>query len=288
MNEPTVKESPTFAVVIHEDDRGMCHGANTAFVELSGLGTCTSGSVMVPCPWFSEIIDLTAGHSYDVGVHLTLNSEKKHYRWRPLEARSKSGGLVDSAGFFHPNVPATRASADRGAVEDELRAQIESVLAAGLSPSHLDAHMGCACTPEFIDIYAKLATEYKIPAMLPKSFFDFDPAANWGEYNPEECNRKLGDLNLSWVTQFDAVIETPWRDSSNVDERYDRFFGRLQRGKNFLALHFNAPGEIEFIDPPMGARTRVAEYEYFRSGSVTERLKGIGATLVSFRLLSGN
>ena len=74
------------------------------------------------------------------------------------------------------------------------------------------------------------------------------------------------------MTQFDAVIETPWRDSSSVEERYDRFFGRLQRGKNFLALHFNAPGEIEFIDPPMGARTRVAEYEYFRSGGVTERL----------------
>ena len=288
MNEPTAKQSLTFAVVIHEDDLGMCHGANAAFVELSRLGTCTSGSVMVPCPWFSEIIDLTAGHPYDVGVHLTLNSEKKYYRWRPLEARSKSGGLVDSTGFFHPDVPATRASADRSAVEDELRAQIESALAAGLSPSHLDAHMGCACTPEFIDIYAKLATEYKIPAMLPKTFFDFDPAANWGEYNPEECNRKLGDLDLSWVTQFDAVIETPWRDSSSVEERYDRFFGRLQRGKNFLALHFNAPGEIEFIDPPMGARTRVAEYEYFRSGGVTERLNGIGAMAVSFRRLTGN
>jgi chitin disaccharide deacetylase len=288
MNEPIVKQNPTFAVVIHEDDLGMCHGANAAFVELSELGACTSGSVMVPCPWFSEIIDLTAGHPYDVGIHLTLNSEKQYYRWRPLEARTKSGGLVDSAGFFHPNVPATRASADRGAVEDELRAQIESALAVGLTPSHLDAHMGCACTPEFIDIYTKLATEYEIPAMLPKSFLDFDPAANWGEYNPEKCNRKLGDLDLSWVTQFDAVIETPWRDSSNLEERYHRFFGRLRPGKNFLALHFNTPGEIEFIDPPMGARTRMAEYEYFRSSAVAERLKSIGATPIPFRALTRN
>lgn len=288
MNEPKVKQSPTFAVVIHEDDLGMCHGANTAFVELSGLGACTSGSVMVPCPWYAEIIDLTAGNSYDVGVHLTLNSEKKHYRWRPLEARSRSGGLVDSAGFFHSNVPATRELADRRAVEDELRAQIESALAAGLLPSHLDAHMGCACTPEFIDIYVKLAAEYEIPAMLPKSFSDFDPAANWGDYEPEACNRKLGDLDLSWAIQFDAVIETPWRDSSSLEERYDRFFGRLQRGKNFLALHFNAPGEIEFIDPPMGARTRVAEYEYFRSSGIAERLKSIGAAPIPFRLLARN
>ena len=288
MNEPIVKQNPTFAVVIHEDDLGMCHGANAAFVELSELGACTSGSVMVPCPWFSEIIDLTAGHPYDVGIHLTLNSEKQYYRWRPLEARTKSGGLVDSAGFFHPNVPATRASADRGAVEDELRAQIESALAVGLTPSHLDAHMGCACTPEFIDIYTKLATEYKIPAMLPKSFLGFDPAANWGEYNPEECNRKLGDLDLSWVTQFEAVIETPWRDSSSLEERYNRFFGRLRPGKNFLALHFNAPGEIEFIDSPLGARTRIAEYQYFRSSGISERLKRIGVTPMPFRLLTRN
>jgi chitin disaccharide deacetylase len=288
MNEQTVKQSPTFAVVIHEDDLGMCHGANAAFVELSGLGACTSGSVMVPCPWFSEIIDLTAGHSYDVGVHLTLNSEKKYYRWRPLEARSKSGGLVDTAGFFHPNVPATRTLADRGAVEDELRAQIESALAAGLCPSHLDAHMGCACTPELIDIYVKLAAQYKIPAMLPKSFVDFDPAANWGEYNPETCNEKLGDLDLSWGIQFDAIIETPWRDTSSLEERYNRFFGRLRPGKNFLALHFNTPGEIEFIDPPLGARTRIAEYDYFRSSGIAERLKSMDATPIPFRVLTRN
>jgi chitin disaccharide deacetylase len=288
MNESTTKQNPTFTVVIHEDDLAMCHGADAAFVELTGLGVCTSGSVMVPCPWFSEIVDLTAGHPYDVGVHLTLNSEKKYYRWRPLEARSKRGGLVDSAGFFHATVPPTRASADRGAVEDELRAQIESALAAGLSPSHLDAHMGCACTPEFIDIYTKLAAEYQIPAMLPKSFFDFDPAANWGEYNPEECNRKLADLDLSWATQFDAVIETPWCDSSILQERYDRFFRRLQPGKNFLALHFNTPGEIEFIDSPAGARTRIAEYEYFRSGGISERLEKLGATPVPFRVSTQN
>ena len=32
----------------------MSHGANAAFLELSRLGTCSSGSVMVPCPWFPE------------------------------------------------------------------------------------------------------------------------------------------------------------------------------------------------------------------------------------------
>jgi len=58
-------------------------------------------------------------------------------------------------------------------------------------------------------------------------------------------------------------------------------------GDDLAFLHETFP-EIEFIDPPIGARTRVAEYEYFRSGGVTERLNGIGAMAVSFRRLTRN
>ncbi len=72
-------------LVIHADDVGMCHGTNTAFAELSDLGTITAGSVMVPCPWFSEIAEMAVRNpALDVGVHLTLNAEQEHYRWRPL------------------------------------------------------------------------------------------------------------------------------------------------------------------------------------------------------------
>ena len=49
-------------VVIHEDDVGMTHGANMAFVELSERGTCSSGSVMVPCPWFPEAAEIARTH----------------------------------------------------------------------------------------------------------------------------------------------------------------------------------------------------------------------------------
>ena len=72
-------------IVIHEDDVGMSHGANAAFQELSMMGACSAGSVMAPCPWFPEAVAMaTANPALDVGVHLTLNSEKQPYRWRPL------------------------------------------------------------------------------------------------------------------------------------------------------------------------------------------------------------
>ena len=67
-------------IVLHQDDVGMCHGANVAFRELSALGSITSGSVMVPCPWFREAAQMAANESLDLGVHLTLTAEKEFYR----------------------------------------------------------------------------------------------------------------------------------------------------------------------------------------------------------------
>ena len=121
-------------MVIHEDDVGMSHGANMAFVELSKLGTCSSGSVMVPCPWFPEAAAIAkADPALDVGVHLTLTSEQTPYRWRPLTAPPRSAGMTDEQGYFWPDVPRAR-RADPVAVETELRAQIDTAARGGDRP----------------------------------------------------------------------------------------------------------------------------------------------------------
>ena len=48
-------------VIVHVDDVGMCHGANQAYLALSRAGAVTSGSVMVPCPWFPDLAAAAAG-----------------------------------------------------------------------------------------------------------------------------------------------------------------------------------------------------------------------------------
>jgi len=150
-------------IVLHEDDVGMCHGANSAFLELSRLGVCSSGAVMVPCPWFLEMAESAAADpKLDLGVHLTLNSEKQHYKWRPLTAPSRAAGLTDEFGFFWPDVATTRRKAVPQAVETELRAQIDTAYRAGIDVTHLDAHMGAALSPEFCDIYIRLGLEYRL------------------------------------------------------------------------------------------------------------------------------
>src|SRR5450432_2059053 len=120
------------AVVINIDDVGMCHGANTAFVDLARQGRCDSGSVMVTCPWFLEIAEIgRVDPSLNLGVHLTITAEKKYYRWRPLTAPGKKSGLTDSDGYLWRSVPEVRRHAAPDAVEAELRAQIDAFLAAG-------------------------------------------------------------------------------------------------------------------------------------------------------------
>ena len=131
------------ALIFHNDDLGMNTGANTAFIELAKRGVLSSGSVMVPCPQFKNLAELVRYDStFDVGVHLTLTSEWKEYRWRPLSTSSRSSGLIDEQGYFWKNRTLLRQHIQPEAALIELRAQIDIALKEGIDVSHLDCHMG--------------------------------------------------------------------------------------------------------------------------------------------------
>jgi chitin disaccharide deacetylase len=257
-------------VVIHEDDVGMTHGANTAFVELSALGACSSGSVMVPCPWFPEVAEIaTANPALDLGVHLTLTSEKKPYRWRPLTNPSRSAGLTDPSGFFWPDVPNVRRHAAPDAVEAELRAQIDTSIAAGLDITHLDAHMGTVMCPEFVDIYVRLGIDYKVPILLVRDYDTFNPRTYSGPMSNERYNAAVAGAQGAGFPIFDRVYETPWQRTSDPPTAYRELFATMPRGLSFLSLHFNAPGDFEVIEPEY-AHIRTEEYLLFKTPAIRE------------------
>ena len=76
------------------------------------------------------------------GVHLTVISEWPNYRWGPVTAREKVPSLINPSGYFYlfEQMPELRAQARLDHLEMEFRAQIETVLNAGLKPTHLDWH----------------------------------------------------------------------------------------------------------------------------------------------------
>ena len=146
----------------------MSHSVNMALQRLMQTGLPLSISVMFPTPWYQEFVGILKQHpEVAVGIHLTLNSEWRNYRWGPVSGREAVPTLVDSNGYFFPSAEALHNNhPDIGQVEHELRAQIERALHSGVKIDYVDYHMGTAVEyPEFRAVVERLAHEYSLGMM---------------------------------------------------------------------------------------------------------------------------
>jgi len=156
-------------VVFHVDDVGMSWESNRGAIESMTQGVATSCSMMMPCPWIPGIFRYLKEHpEMDAGLHLTLTSEWRDYRWKPVSDRQYVPGLVDPSGMMWKSVEDVVRHATADEVEKEIRAQVDFALKLGFRPTHLDSHMGTLfATPAFIQRYIKVGIEHKIPVMFP-------------------------------------------------------------------------------------------------------------------------
>src|SRR5437016_9971288 len=130
-------------LIVHADDLAVAHSVDAASFDALDKNAVTSASVMVPCPWLNEVAAYARGHaSADLGLHLTLTSEWKTYRWGPVESRDKVPSLLDPSGYLWPDTPQAVGTLKADEAEREIRAQIERANALGIHPTHLDSHMG--------------------------------------------------------------------------------------------------------------------------------------------------
>jgi predicted glycoside hydrolase/deacetylase ChbG (UPF0249 family) len=274
------------AAILHADDVGMCHGANVAFVELSWQGMLTCGSVMVPCPWFPEIARIASeDRSLDLGVHLTLTSEWPGYRWGPLTRAPKSSGLIDDEGYFPRNVAALAERVEPEAAEAEMRAQIERALAFGIDATHLDTHMGSALSPALVDAYCRIGRDYDLPVLLPRRGAQYAKVLNLD--TPEahaKWREALDRLESEGVPLVDDFAMTPGAPIGESEAAYRSLVETLPEGLTFVALHPNAPGDIETIVPPR-AHYRTDEYALLGEGRIKAWLDEAGIQTIGMRAL---
>lgn len=174
-NEITLGEKMGFSpndkiLIIHADDIGMSNSVNMATMKAFEAGMVKCGSIMVPCPWFPEVAAYCReNQDVDLGIHLTLTSEWKYYRWGSVASKDRVSSLIDEEGFLWRSSEQVQKNAKAEEVEIELRAQIERAIRFGVKPTHLDTHMGTVFVkPEFLQIYIKLGKEYNLPILLPK------------------------------------------------------------------------------------------------------------------------
>ena len=174
--------------------------------------------------------------------------------------------------------------ADPKAVEAELRAQIDTAIDAGLDVTHLDAHMGTALCPEFVDIYVQLGLDYKAPILLVKDYDAFNPRSYSGPMSNDNYDAALMRAKAAGFAVFDVVQETMWDRKADAPTAYGELFRNIPEGLTFLSLHFNAPGDFEVIEPSY-AHIRTDEYALFKSGETKRWAEANGVEVVGMREL---
>jgi chitin disaccharide deacetylase len=154
-------------LVIHADDLGMSRSVDQATIEALEKHWVTSASIMVPCPWFPEVVEWAKSHhDADLGIHLTLNSEWSTLRWRGLTTLAGSS-LLDAQGYLPATISEVVQKAKSSDVQMEARAQVERAREAGITLSHLDTHMGTiVSSPQFFGVYVGLGRSYGLPVLL--------------------------------------------------------------------------------------------------------------------------
>jgi hypothetical protein len=273
----------TRVLIPHIDDVGVCHGANRAFVELAGQGFVTTASVMVPCPWFPETVDLVHEQpELDLGVHLTLTSESRACRWRPISTTSPKSGLLDQDGFMWPDVPSVRRHAERRAVETELRAQIEAVLAARIDVTHLDTHMGVAAAPEFVETYLELGRAYRLPVLLPEHIESYVSVLDMGPLDTDLYPRLLAEADGAGMPVIDTFAMGLALRHLGCEEAFRQMVAQAAPGVTYVSLHCSTPGEVERLHP-QDADWRIAEYQLFDEPDFLDWVGQQKVELIGFR-----
>ena len=153
-------------IILHADDAGMCEEANIATQKQLKNGDIQSAAVMMPCPNAEEMIEWAKENpKHDIGIHLTLTSEWKDYRWGTVADSAEVPGLLDPDGKMWRSVREVVMNATPAEVEKEIKAQIDKAIAMGYNPTHMDTHMGTLYGhPDFVKVFFKVAQEYGIPA----------------------------------------------------------------------------------------------------------------------------
>ena len=156
----------TKVIMLHADDAGMCNEANIATIQYLENNHIQSTAVMAPCPYADDFIKWAVDHPQaDVGMHLTLTSEWKNYRWGTVSDPAEVPGLLDPEGKLWHEVPDVVKHASAEEVEKEIRAQIDKAIAMGHQPTHIDTHMGTLYGhASYVEVFFKVAEEYGIPA----------------------------------------------------------------------------------------------------------------------------
>ena len=258
-------------LIVNADDFGMCHAVNEAVMRAFPAGVLRSATLMVPCPWALHAMRFLAAHpEIPFGVHLTVISDWADYRWGPVTPREKVPSLIREDGSFYnfDQMPHFLAHVNLKELEMEFRAQIETVLAAGLSPTHLDWHClrldGWDVVSEVI---LGLAREYGLALRVV-------------------VRSQIARVrSLGLPTNDSGFLDSYQLDLATKQARLVELLRRLPPGLSDWAIHpgFNSP-ELLAIESE-GHHMRQSDFDFLISQQAKDVIEEEGIILLDYRPL---
>jgi hypothetical protein len=261
-------------LIVHADDLAVAHSVDSASFDALEKNAVTSASIMMPCPWTSEVAAFAKAHpDADLGLHLTLTSEWKTYRWGPVASSDRVPSLLDPAGTLWSDTPLVAQHAKPDEAEREIRSQVERALALGIHPTHLDTHMGSAfATPEIFAAYVKVAHQYHLPFLAVKI-----PGAE----------RFLAALSPNDVVLGGLVMAGAGQPADQWSNFYLNAIKNLKPGLTQMIVHLghdDAELQAVMVDhPDYGSAWRQRDYDFITGPEFKQSLQDNHVILVKWR-----
>lgn len=262
-------------LIVHADDIGVAHSVNKATIEAFEKSGISSASIMVPCPWFGEIVTyIKQNPGKDFGLHLTLTAEWENYKWDGVLPASQISSLLTKEGYFYAAVEDVVKYGKPEEVEAEIRAQVQRALDFGIDVTHLDTHMRTLFShPEFFKAYQKVGKEFKVPVFIPADLLR---------------NSEIETLVDPWFIPIENnYTVTPVTSEKDWNKFYNTILDNLKPGLSEIVIHLAHDNDemkaITINHPEWGSAWRQRDFDYFISAEFKKKLKANGITLLTYR-----
>jgi predicted glycoside hydrolase/deacetylase ChbG (UPF0249 family) len=273
-------------LVIEAEDLGMAHSVNKASFEALEKGWVTAAGVLVPAPWFPEVVRWSRNHANaDLGIQLDLNAEWASYRWRPASAQSAISGLSDPAGYLPNNLRYIGQHSKPEEVAAEFHAQVDNAKRAGIPISHLDSHGNIVFfAPWLFQEYWKAGKESALPAVLPREYVKQHgkPTQKENIYNFGDVEVDISSLPIDRaITMEPGIAQKDWLNA------YEKTLEALPPGVYLLSVHLGYNDEelqaMTVDHPNWGAQWRQNDLAVVSSPDFQKFLKDKGFILVNWK-----
>jgi predicted glycoside hydrolase/deacetylase ChbG (UPF0249 family) len=258
-------------LLVNADDFGMYQAINEGIARAFAEGIVRSTSLMMPCPGASHAVQLLRDHpEIRFGVHLSIIRDIDTYHWDPLAPKELVPSLLDADGTFNSlgqmDELLERAKLDE--VEIEFRAQIEAVLATGLTPTHLDWHcLHNGGRSDIFDLALRLAREYGLALRVGAEPFI-----------SQVQRQGLPTNEYDLLDSFTVDIDTK-------SARYVAMLRELPVGLTEWAVHPSLGDAASRAIDPDGWRVRRTDFDFLVSPQARQIIEREGITLIDYEPL---